>query len=210
MTNTEPGGAKVSALRRIAPMIILTSTLLLAVALIFGLIGSGGPKTDTAYASAVGGPFTMTDQNGRTVTEKSLKGRPYAIFFGFTRCPDVCPTTLSHMSAWRKQLGKDGDKFDIVFVSVDPEHDSQEGLASYLTLFDTPVIGLRGTPEQLAGIVKAYKVFYAKVPQEGGDYTIDHTASIYLMDSEGRFLSTIAYGENPRTAVEKLQRLATS
>ncbi|WP_199554183.1 SCO family protein [Sandaracinobacteroides hominis] len=209
MPEADPG-KRPPLLSRWGPVLLLLAMGLLVVALGVGVVRqfSGGPTS--GYSSAIGGPFTMTDQNGRTVTDESLKGRPYAIFFGFTRCPDVCPTTLSHMAAWRKQLGRDGDKFDVVFVSVDPEHDSQQGLASYLTLFDTPVTGLRGTPEQLAGIVKAYKVFYAKVPQAGGDYTIDHTASIYLMDSKGRFIGTIAYGEDQRTAVEKLQRLASS
>jgi protein SCO1/2 len=166
-----------------------------------------GDDAGKSYSTAFGGSFTMTDQNGRTVTEKTLRGRPYAIFFGFTRCPDVCPTTLTRMAQLRKALGADGMKFDIIFVSVDPEHDTRDGIRDYLTLFDTPIIGLSGTAEQLAGIVKTFHVFYEKVPVEGGDYTIDHTASIFLMDREGRFVTTIDHKEGQEVAVQKLRRV---
>ncbi len=165
------------------------------------------PTAADAYASAFGGSFTMSDPNGRTVTDQTLRGTPYAIFFGFTRCPDVCPTTLSRMAALRKQLGADGDKFQIVFVSVDPEHDKAKDIGSYLTLFNTPIVGLTGTDAQIAQIVKAFHVYYAKVPVAGGDYTIDHTASVFLMDKDGKFVATIAHEEDQRVALEKLKRL---
>lgn len=161
------------------------------------------------YSAAFGGSFEMVDQNGQTVTDETLRGRPYAIFFGFTRCPDVCPTTLSRMAQRRQALGNDGDKFDIVFVSVDPEIDTREGIGSYLELFDTPIIGLTGTSDQIDRIVKAFHVYYAKVPTSGGDYTIDHTASVFLMDAEGRFTTTVDHHENSEAAVAKLRRLAT-
>ena len=148
----------------------------------------------------------MTDQNGQTVTDQSLREKPYAIFFGFTRCPDVCPTSLSRMAQLRKQLGADGDKFNIVFVSVDPEHDKREDIGRYLELFGTPIIGLTGTDVQIAQIVKAFHVYYAKVPVEGGDYTIDHTASIILMDRNGQFIGTIDHQEQQGVALEKLKR----
>ena len=181
------------------------------------LLGVGGywlgrkPPTPSSaaddYASTFGGPFTMVDQNGRTVTDRSLRGKPYAIFFGFTRCPDVCPTTLSRMAQLRKRLGPDGSKFDILFVSVDRGRDSARGIGNYLTLCGTPIIGLTGTEAQLAQIVKAFHVYYEKVPVEGGDYTIDHTASIYLMDRAGRFVTTIDRQEDERVALEKLLRV---
>lgn len=159
------------------------------------------------YASAFGGPFTMTDQNGRTVTDQTLRGKPYAIFFGFTRCPDVCPTSLNRMALLRKQLGADGDKFNIIFVSVDPGHDTRAGIGNYLTLFGTPMIGLTGTAAQLAQIVKAFHIYYEKVPVEGGDYTIDHSATIFLMDGNGRFVTTISHQEDQKVALQKLKRL---
>lgn len=163
-------------------------------------------KPPMSLASAFGGSFTMTDQNGSIVTDQTLRGKPYAIFFGFTRCPDVCPTTLNRLAQLRKALGEDGMKFNIVFVSVDPEHDTREGIGEYLTLFDTPIVGLTGTDEQIARIVKAFRVYYAKIPLEGGDYTIDHTASIYIMDRNGNFVTAIDHHEGQPAAIQKLKR----
>ena len=172
--------------------------------------GNGGADAGdpaNSYASAFGGPFTLTAPDGSVVTEKTLAGKPYAIFFGFTRCPDVCPTSLARMARLRKQLGPDGMKFNIVFVSVDPGHDKPADLGNYVELFGTPIIGLTGTDAQLAQIKKGYGVYSAKVPQPGGDYTIDHTAAIYLMTAKGEFSGTIDTQEADATAVEKLKRL---
>ncbi|MBC2662265.1 SCO family protein [Novosphingobium flavum] len=166
---------------------------------------AGPPAKD--YAHTFGGPFTLTAPDGSTVTEKTLAGRPYAIFFGFTRCPDVCPTSLARMARLRKQLGPDAMKFAIVFVSVDPGHDKPADLGSYVALFGTPILGLTGTEAQLAQIKKGYGVYSAKVPQPGGDYTIDHTAAIYLMTAKGEFSGTIDAQESDQTALAKLQRL---
>ena len=165
------------------------------------------PPEATDYASTVGGPFELTAPDGSTVTDKTLAGKPFAIFFGFTRCPDVCPTTLSRLAQLRKRMGEDGDKFDIVFVSVDPEHDTPEDIGNYVALFGTPIIGLTGTDEQIARIVKAYHVFYRKIPVEGGDYTIDHTAAVYLMDRSGKLQSIIDHQESADTSLDKLKRL---
>ncbi len=159
------------------------------------------------YASAFGGPFTMADPSGRTITNETLKGKPFAIFFGFTRCPDVCPTTLNRMAALRRELGRDGDKFNIVFVTVDPDHDKPAALSQYLGLFHTPIIGLRGSDAQLAAIVKAYHVVYLKIPTSDGDYTIDHTATVYLMGRRGEFVTAIDHQEAQDTALAKLRRL---
>ncbi|WCM28109.1 SCO family protein [Sphingomonas sp. QA11] len=175
----------------------------------FALLDKPKPQPGNAesYASAIGGPFAMIDQRGRPVTDKTLRGRPFAIFFGFTRCPDVCPTTLSRMAQLRKELGSAGDKFDIVFVSVDPEHDKPADIGTYLTLFETPIIGLSGNAAQLAQIVKAYHVYYEKVPQPGGNYTIDHSASVFLMGRKGEFVTTIDGHEGQAPALAKLRRL---
>lgn len=164
--------------------------------------------TPISTASAYGGAFSLVDPSGKRVTDETLKGKPFAIFFGFTRCPDVCPTTLAMMARYRKELGADGMKFDIVFVSLDPEHDKPADIGQYLTLFDTPITGLTGTPAEIAKIVKGYHVFYEKVPQPGGDYTIDHTATVFLMDSDGRLQGTISHDEAPALAIEKLKMLA--
>ena len=162
----------------------------------------------TSYADLIGGPFTLTAPDGSRVTDQTLKGTPFAIFFGFTRCPDVCPTTLSRMAQLRKQLGKDSDKFRIVFVSVDPGYDSPEDIGRYVALFGTPILGLTGTDAEVEAAVRAYHAFYKKVPtNEGADYTIDHTASVYLMDADGKLQSIIAYDETDANALAKLKRL---
>ncbi|MEA1619410.1 SCO family protein [Erythrobacter sp. T5W1-R] len=166
------------------------------------------PASDqAAYGDLIGGPFSLTAPDGSRVTDQTLKGTPFAIFFGFTRCPDVCPTTLSRMAQLRKQLGKDGDKFRIVFVSVDPGYDSPEDIGRYVELFGTPILGLTGTDREIDAAVKAYRAFYQKVPTKDGDYTIDHTASVYLMDASGRLQSIIAYDESNPSALAKLKRL---
>ena len=165
------------------------------------------PEVEGAYADSVGGPFALTAPDGSRVTDETLKGTPFAIFFGFTRCPDVCPTTLSRMAQLRKQLGPDGDKFRIVFVSVDPGYDSPEDIGRYVELFGTPILGLTGTDAEVNAAVKAYRAFYEKVPTKAGDYTIDHTASVYLMDADGRLQSIIAYDETAANALAKLKRL---
>lgn len=164
-----------------------------------------------AYAAAIGGAFALTDPQGRTVTDQTLKGKPFAIFFGFTRCPDVCPTTLNELSLLRRQLGSEAGKMNIVFVSLDPAHDKPADIGQYLTLFDTPIIGLTGTEAQLKRIADAYGVYARRVPLEGSDdYTIDHTATVFLMGAQGQFVSTIDMHEPRAVALEKLQRLVRS
>lgn len=171
---------------------------------------SAGKSPDNAsagYRHTVGGPFTMIDQNRHVITDRTLAGKPFAIFFGFTRCPEVCPTTMNRLAQLRRKLGVDGDRFNIVFVSVDPEHDKPEDLKSFLSMFDTPAMGLTGNAVQTAGIVKDYNVFYQRVPLPNGDYTIDHTATVYFMDGQGQFVTTLDVHEPDRTAIEKLKRL---
>ena len=158
-------------------------------------------------AARVGGPFELTTQDGRPFTERDLSGKPYAIFFGFTRCPDVCPTTLLDMTNRLEELKGDADKLHVVFVTIDPERDTPEFLADYMKSFDKRIIGLTGTREQIARIAKAYRVIYEKVPGSGSDYTMNHTATVYLFDKNGSFASTLAYQEaeaNQRTKIKKL------
>lgn len=174
---------------------------------LFGPDRHATPAEPVNYGDTVGGSFSLTAPDGSTFTDQTLRGKPFAIFFGFTRCPDVCPTTLSRLAQLRKQLGEDGDKFEIVFVSVDPGFDSPEDIGRYVELFGTPIIGLTGSDEAIADVAKAYHAFYAKVPVEGGDYTIDHTAAVYLMDADGKLQSIIDYHENPETSLDKLERL---
>jgi protein SCO1/2 len=142
-----------------------------------------------AQPSSVGGPFSLTDQNGRAVTDKDFRGEPFLVFFGFTNCPDVCPTTLYEMSEVLRRLGPDADKTAALFVSVDPERDTPEKLKTYLSSFHPRVFGLTGTEAQVDAIKKEYRVYSKKVPLKNGDYTMDHTAVVYLMDKNGRFIA---------------------
>ena len=179
---------------------------LVIAALLFGIQSAKRTVADSGYAAMFGGPFTLTDTQGRTVTEASLKGRPFAIFFGFTRCPEVCPTTLSSLTRLHQALGTAAEGLRIVFVSVDPGHDTPAGLTAYLAVFPIPVTGLTGTPEQLAQIEKNYRVYVRKVPLEGDDYTIDHTASVYLMDARGRFVTSLGYDDSDTDKLAILKR----
>lgn len=208
MASTDPQPAPtMTTVRRILWVFVAIAAIAAAVIAIYAAPKRADGEAFAAAGANIGGPFTLTSPDGRTVTDKSFAGKPFAIFFGFTRCPEVCPTTLARMASLRQQLGKDGDKFEIVFVSVDPEHDKPADIGSYISLFKTPIHGLTGTAEQLAKIEKGYGVYVKKVPIEGGDYTVDHTAAIYLMDRAGRFVTTIDYHENDRTALEKLKRI---
>ena len=160
----------------------------LVVGLLLMLWALGGLR-HVAEPAAIGGPFQLTDQSGQTVTEKDLQGRPTLIFFGFTHCPDVCPTALFEMSEIMRKLGSDADRTAALFVTVDPERDTPASMKDYLASFDPHIRGLTGDPAALAAVAKAYRVYYKKVPLDGGDYTMDHTAIVYLMDKDGRFIS---------------------
>jgi protein SCO1/2 len=157
--------------------------------------------------ASIGGPFALTRGDGKAVTEKDFLGKPTAIFFGFTFCPEVCPTTLYELSGRIKELGPAADKMNFAFVSVDWERDGPKELASYTSAFDSHIQGLSGTEAEIETVTKAYRVYYKRVPVDGGDYTIDHTASVYLMDKDGQFVGTLAYGEARDTMLEKLKRL---
>ena len=157
---------------------------------------------------AFGGPFTLVDHAGGEITEKAFRGQPTAVFFGFTHCPEVCPTTLFELDGWLTALGDDGKDIDAYFVTVDPERDTPDVLGAYVSNVSDRIVGITGEPEKVAAMTKSFGIFSRKVELEGGDYTMDHTASMLLLDRSGDFAGTIAYGENPETAVAKLKRLA--
>ncbi|TBW34499.1 SCO family protein [Siculibacillus lacustris] len=159
--------------------------------------------------SGIGGPFAMVDQQGRPFTEADLKGRATAMFFGYTYCPDVCPTTLLEASQWMAQLGADAERFRVVFVTVDPERDTPAKLAEYLGSFDPRFVGLSGDRAATDKILAAYRVFARKVEGKDGDYTMDHTAATYLLDAEGRFVGVINFQEPTDKALAKIRNLIT-
>lgn len=180
---------------------------LLLLSSVFDGPGSGAFRQSTGTAT-VGGPFTLTGTDGKAVTEQSFLGKPTAYFFGFTFCPEVCPTTLYELTGRIKELGAEADRLNFVFVSVDSGRDGPDEMKSYLTAFDERIVGLTGNEAQIAAAAKAFRVYYKRVPVEGGDYTMDHTASVLLMDSKGGFFGTVAYEEAPDVMLAKLKRLA--
>jgi protein SCO1/2 len=188
------------------PLVIVAS---FAASLLIGLLAVlwslGGVRGVTAPA-AIGGPFQLTDQSGATVTEKSLQGRPTLIFFGFTHCPDVCPTSLFEISEVLRAMGKDADRVNAYFISVDPERDSTAAMKDYLSSFDPHLKGLTGAPADVAKVTTEYRVYAKKVPLKDGDYTMDHTALVYLMDRDGKFVAPFNLKRTPEEAAADLKR----
>ena len=157
----------------------------------------------------LGGPFTLTGSDGKPFSSTQLAGKPYALFFGFTHCPDVCPTTLARLARLREQLGKGDDAFRIVFVTVDPERDTPEAVGAYTKLFNTPIIGLTGTRPQIDQVAKQHAIYQARtaLPDAPDGYTMDHGATVLLFDRDGKFVSTIAQEEQDGPALDKLGRI---
>jgi protein SCO1 len=155
----------------------------------------------------IGGPFRLASANGGVVDSQDLAGKPYAVFFGFTRCPEVCPTTMAEMSAALTELGDQGKDLRVFFVTVDPERDTAEFLKDYLSSFDPRIEALVPNAEELAAMARAFRAFYAKSPTSDGGYTMDHTATVFLMNRQGKLASTISYGEEKATRMAKLRKL---
>ena len=177
----------------------------LVVGLVLMLWALGGLRTVAAPA-AIGGPFQLTDQAGQIVTEKSLQGRPTLIFFGFTHCPDVCPTSLFEISQVLRAMGEDADRVNAYFISVDPERDTDAAMKDYLSSFDPHLKGLTGGPDAVAKVISGFRVYARKVPLKDGDYTMDHTALIYLMDRDGKFVAPFILKRTPEAAAVDLKR----
>ena len=157
--------------------------------------------------SSIGGPFTLIGSDGKPFASASLAGKPYAIFFGFTHCPDVCPTTLARMVRLRQQLGAGDRPFEILFVTVDPQRDGPAEVGKYAELFDSPVTGLTGSPAQIEQVKRQFGIFSQQVPDGSGGYSVDHTATVLLFDRQGEFTATIAPEEQDSAALAKLRRI---
>jgi protein SCO1 len=186
---------------------VIVAAAAIALAALYWRHSQPAQPQSTPTAFRLGGPFTLTDSNGQAFASSRLAGRPYAIFFGFTNCPDVCPTTLARLVKLRRQLG-DERPFEIVFVTVDPERDGPEEVGRYADLFGAPVIGLTGSPAKIAQVKKQFGIFSQKAGS-GDNYTVDHTAAVLLFDRRGEFHSTIAPDEADSAALAKLRRLTT-
>jgi protein SCO1 len=156
-------------------------------------------------ARSFGEPFILVDHTGEEITEQAFRGTPTALFFGFTHCPEVCPTTLWELDTWLDEM--DG-AVNGYFVSIDPERDTVDVMGNYVTNVSDRITGITGEPDKIAAMARSFGIYVNRVELDGGDYTMDHTASILLLDRDGDFAGTIAYGENSDTARAKLERLA--
>jgi protein SCO1/2 len=161
---------------------------------------------DTVKPSAVGGPFRLIDQTGRAVTDADFKGKTFLVFFGFTHCPDICPTTLFEISEVLTRLGPDADKVAALFITVDPERDTPAKLKDYVSNFHPRIFALTGTQAEIDSVLKEYRVYAKKVPLQGGDYTMDHSAVVYLMDKQGRFVAPFSVKRSADEAAADLKR----
>jgi protein SCO1 len=199
--------AKLSA--QASRLMLLLAAFLCGLFLIFGVVLfiTGRPFSPIGQAvAAIGGPFNLEDQNGKPFTDAQMKGRPFLVFFGFTHCPDICPTTLFDMSQMMKALGPDASRVGALFISVDPDRDTPQVLKDYLSNFDPHLRGLTGSQAQIDAAIKEYRVYAKKVPLENGDYTMDHTAIVYLMDKDGRFVAPFNMTRTPEAEAADLRR----
>jgi protein SCO1/2 len=178
--------------------------LVLFSAVIF--VVTGRTPSPIAMTSAVGGPFKLVDQNSKPITDADMKGHPFLVFFGFTHCPDVCPTTLFDVSEVFRVLGNDAKDVRALFITVDPERDTPAVLKDYLSSFDPRIVGVTGDDASIAAAEKAYRVYAKKVPLDGGSYTMDHTAIVYLMNKDGRFVAPFSLKRRPEEAAADLKR----
>jgi protein SCO1/2 len=197
---------------RYAAYFCVMALTVVSAAIILGWWQVDGPgrPVRTIGTADIGGPFTLVDHRERLVTEKDFHGKPALVFFGFTFCPDVCPTTLFEISSRLKALGRGAEDLQVLFITIDPERDTSEQLALYLQAFDPRIVGLTGTRNQVNRAIASYKVAVRRVELDGGGYTMDHTASVFMTDRNGQFVGTIDYNEAGETALMKMRRLAQS
>ena len=163
-----------------------------------------GSASDPQGEALVGGPFPSVDAEGRTVTDADFRGHPFLVYFGYAHCPDICPTTLAELSEVLKRLPEKPIK--ALFVTVDPERDTARIMADYVSSFDPRIVGLSGSLEQIAAMEKGYRVFARKAPGKGGDYTMDHSSIVYLMDARGGFIEALNLDRKPEDAAEDLAK----
>jgi protein SCO1/2 len=191
-------------------ILLILGSFVLGLGLCFGgilwLTGKQPGSLTASMPSTVGGPFRLTDQDGKPVSDDNFRGKPYLVFFGFTHCPDVCPTTLFEVSEIMRRLGPDADKTAALFITVDPERDTPDKMKDYLSSFDPHLKGATGDLPAVAAVAKAFRVYYKKVPTQGDDYTMDHTAIVYLMDKNGSFVTPFNMRRKPEEAAAELKK----
>ena len=194
------------------PLILISILLLASLALgaylwHLGNLRAAGPNSDQQQTQVlIGGPFSLIDQNGQRRTEADFRGKFMLVFFGFTYCPDVCPTTLAVISATLDRLGPQAEDVVPILISVDPKRDTPETLKSYLAAFGTRFVGLTGTDAEVAAVAKAYRVYYKAQPSEGDTYNVDHSSVIYLMDRNGAFAANYTLETSPDSMAKDIQQ----
>ena len=193
---------------RTSHILLVLSAFLAGLVIFLGvfLFASGQLSSSGPGASAIGGPFRLIDQDGKPITDQDFKGRPFLVFFGYTHCPDICPTTLFDVSELMRALGNDADRTAALFVTVDPERDTPAAMKDYLSSFDPHLRGATGDAKAIDAAEKEYRVYAKKVPTDGGDYSMDHTALVYLMDKQGRFVAPFSLKRRPEEAAAELRR----
>ena|SRR5579872_5202360 len=190
-------------------IILVISAFLGGLVVFFGVIlfvSGRAPSLSGASVSAIGGPFSLIDQNGHAITDRDMKGKPFLVFFGYTHCPDVCPTTLFDASEVMRALGKDADRTSVLFISVDPERDTPPVLKDYLSSFDPHLRGVTGTPNGIAAVEREYRVYSKKIPEKNGEYSMDHSAVVYLMDKDGHFVAPFNLKRRPEASADDLRK----
>jgi protein SCO1 len=195
----------VNAMASCAPRVAFFTGLVLCLSVAPAMSQPAGTPT-AAQPMAIGGPFHLVDQDSRAFTDQDLKGRPFLVFFGYTHCPDICPTTLFEVSEILRSLGPDADRLGALFITVDPERDTPERLKEYLSSFDPHLRGLTGDLASIKDVARGYRVYFKKAAPEGGDYTMDHSALVYLMDKEGRFVAPFNIKRTPEAAATDLRK----
>jgi protein SCO1/2 len=169
----------------------------------------GNPRgaAGTLLGSAIGGPFKLVDQNGRTVTNTDLEGKWLLVYFGYTHCPDACPTALNNIALALDDLGAEKNQVRPVFITIDPARDTSQALKDYVAAFGAPILALTGNDAAIAQAAAEYRVYYAKHPEAGGDYSMDHTSIIYVMDPKGRFTASFTGEDPPEQIAARLKKL---
>ena len=193
-------------LRNAVFAVVAVGLVLIAALFTYQFLNRGTDRSLTAD-SELGAPFNLIDHDGNPITEAAFKGKPTLVYFGFTRCPEVCPTTFYEMAGWFDTLGEKGKDLQAFFITVDPERDTPEIMKGFAEAFTDRATGITGDPEKVRDLLAAWHVYYKKIPDGDDDYTMDHTASVFLLDRDGNFKGTIAYGEATETAIAKLERL---